>query len=113
MSLIPFLHKAAQLNPQVGKEITSLASSIKNRINAVKSKVHGANQGSFNMSPGTQGRVQGFGNPQTTSTPGTNIGVTGPNSTPGNPAVQQFQSNFAPTGSQNNYFGQRPFGPGK
>lgn len=106
--LLAYLQKVAELNPQVGNEVQLLSSSIKNRIDRVKQKIEKPKDQNFNMSAGSTGGTETFGNPQTSLTPPTNAGIQGPNSTPGNPQVQNFQSNFAPLNNQSVNQGQIP-----
>lgn len=96
MNIFTFLKIAAEFNPQQGTEIRSVAASIRNRVNRVRAEVESSKSNKFNSSPGTQGPVGNFSNPQPASAPGTNINSTGPASSPANPQVQQFQNNFAP-----------------
>jgi hypothetical protein len=107
-TLLSYLHKVAEVNPQIGNEVQLISSSIKNRIDRVKQKIEKPKDQNFNMSAGSTGGTEAFGNPQTSLTPPTNAGIQGPNSTPGNPQVQNFQGNFAPLNNQAPSQGQTP-----
>lgn len=96
MNILTFLKLAAELNPQTGTEIRSISSSIKNRINRVKSQINSRGSSDFNSSPGTQGPVPEYTNNMPSSSPKTNMGMSAPGSIPSNPQVQQFQNSFAP-----------------
>jgi hypothetical protein len=106
--LLSFLNKVAEINPQVGKEVQLLSSSIKNRIDRVRQEINRPKDQNFNNSAGSSGNVPKFNNPQTSVSPQTNMSVSGPNSTPGNPQVQNFQGNFAPLNNQASPPGQTP-----
>lgn len=106
--LLSFLNKVAEINPQVGNEVRLLSSSIKNRIDRVRQEINRPKDQNFNNSAGSSGNVPKFNNPQTSVSPQTNMEVSGPNSTPGNPQVQNFQGNFAPLNNQASPPGQTP-----
>jgi|LauGreDrversion4_2_1035121.scaffolds.fasta_scaffold13542_6 hypothetical protein len=107
-TLLSYLQKVAEVNPQVGKEVQLISSSIKNRIDKVKQKIDKPKDQNFNNSAGSSGTIPKFNNPQTSVSPQTNMAVSGPSSTPGNPQVQNFQSNFAPLNNQASPQGQTP-----
>lgn len=96
MNILTFLKLAAELNPQTGTEIQSISSSIKNRINRVRSKIKAPGSDGFNSSPGTQGPVPEYTNNMPSGSPKTNMGMSGSGSIQSNPQVQQFQNSFAP-----------------